>query len=52
MDTVEIVPITQDHIDGFHRTLDLFARERRYLAFLEAPPIEATRVRALPCTSR
>ena len=43
MDTVEIVPITQDHIEGFHRTLDFVARERRYLAFLEAPPIEATR---------
>ena len=43
MDTVEIVPITHDHIDGFHRTLDFVARERRYLAFLEAPPIEATR---------
>jgi ribosomal protein S18 acetylase RimI-like enzyme len=43
MDTIEIVPITQDHIDGFHRALDIVARERRYLAFLEAPPIEATR---------
>jgi RimJ/RimL family protein N-acetyltransferase len=43
MDTVEIVPIGQSHIDGFHRALDIVARERRYLAFLEAPPIEATR---------
>jgi ribosomal protein S18 acetylase RimI-like enzyme len=43
MDTVEIVPITQHHIDSFHRTLDVVARERRYLAFLEGPPIEATR---------
>jgi ribosomal protein S18 acetylase RimI-like enzyme len=40
---VEIVPITQDHIEGYHRALDLVARERRYLAFLEAPPLEATR---------
>ena len=43
MDATEIVPIAQDHIDGFHRTLDSVARERRYLAFLEAPSIESTR---------
>jgi ribosomal protein S18 acetylase RimI-like enzyme len=43
MATIEIVPITQGHIDGFHRTLDIVARERRYLSFLEAPPLEATR---------
>jgi ribosomal protein S18 acetylase RimI-like enzyme len=43
MNTIEIVPIAQGHIDGFHRALDIVARERRYLAFLEAPPIEATR---------
>ena len=41
MDAIEIVPIAQDHVDGFHRALDIVARERRYLAFLEAPPIEA-----------
>jgi ribosomal protein S18 acetylase RimI-like enzyme len=43
MDRIEIVPIAHDHIDGFHRALDIVARERRYLTFLEAPPIEATR---------
>jgi RimJ/RimL family protein N-acetyltransferase len=43
MSAIEIVPIAQCHIDGFHRALDIVARERRYLAFLEAPPIEATR---------
>jgi L-amino acid N-acyltransferase YncA len=41
--TVEIVPITQEHIEGFHRALDFVARERRYLAFLEAPPPDETR---------
>jgi ribosomal protein S18 acetylase RimI-like enzyme len=41
MASVEIVPITQDHIESFHRALDLVARERRYLAFLEAPPFES-----------
>jgi len=43
MASVEIVPITQDHIESFHRALDFVARERRYLAFLEAPPPEETR---------
>jgi RimJ/RimL family protein N-acetyltransferase len=43
MESPEIVPITEDHIDRFHRALDFVARERRYLAFLEAPPIENTR---------
>ncbi len=32
-----------EHIESFHRTLDFVARERRYLSFLEAPPIELTR---------
>jgi len=32
-----------NHIESFHRTLDFVARERRYLSFLEAPPIELTR---------
>jgi ribosomal protein S18 acetylase RimI-like enzyme len=40
---VDIVPIEESHIDGFHRTLDFVARERRYLALLEAPPLESTR---------
>jgi hypothetical protein len=40
---VDIVPIEESHIDGFHRALDFVARERRYLAFLEAPLRESTR---------
>jgi RimJ/RimL family protein N-acetyltransferase len=43
MDVVEIVPITQDHIESFQRTFDFIAKERRYLAFLEAPSLESTR---------
>jgi ribosomal protein S18 acetylase RimI-like enzyme len=42
MALVEIVPITQGHIESFHRTLDFVARERRYLSFLEAPSIAST----------
>ena len=40
---IEIVPIATEHVDNFYRTLDFVARERRYLALLEAPPIESTR---------
>jgi ribosomal protein S18 acetylase RimI-like enzyme len=40
MTSVEIVPIAQDHIESFYRALDFVARERRYLSFLEAPPLE------------
>lgn len=41
--TVEIVQVREEHIERFHATLDVVARERRYLALLEAPPIEQTR---------
>ena len=41
---IEIKQIEPQHVDGFHAVLDVVARERRYLAFLEAPPIEAARV--------
>lgn len=34
-----IVPIEEKHIEGFWHALDNVARERKYLAFLEGPPI-------------
>jgi ribosomal protein S18 acetylase RimI-like enzyme len=40
---IEIVPITPALIESFHRTLDFVARERRYLSFVQAPPLESTR---------
>lgn len=40
---VEIVPIERKHIAGFHAVLDGVARERRWLAFLEAPPADRVR---------
>jgi ribosomal protein S18 acetylase RimI-like enzyme len=39
----QVVPIERRHIAGFREVLDGVARERRYLAFLEAPPM--TRIR-------
>ena len=49
---VDIVPIEEKHIEGFHRTLDFVARERRYLSFLEAPPLESFRAFALDIIKR
>jgi hypothetical protein len=40
MTTFEIVPIAEEHISGFRAAVDVVARERKYLAFLEAPPLE------------
>lgn len=41
--TFTIEPIAEKHIDGFWAALDYVAREKKYLAFLEAPKIESTR---------
>jgi RimJ/RimL family protein N-acetyltransferase len=43
MDQIEITPMTVDLVDSFHRALDAVARERKYLAILEAFPVEAMR---------
>ena len=39
----EIAPIEEKHINGFWTAVDSVAREHKYLAFLEGPPIESTR---------
>lgn len=36
---IEIVPIERRHIAGFREVLDAVARERRWLAFVEAPAL-------------
>jgi RimJ/RimL family protein N-acetyltransferase len=40
---IEILPIQRRHLAGFREVLDGVARERRYLAFLEAPPADRVR---------
>jgi RimJ/RimL family protein N-acetyltransferase len=40
---VGIEPMREDHVESFHAALDMVARERKYLTFLEAPPIDSTR---------
>lgn len=39
----QIVPISEDYIEGFCKAVDSVAREHKYLAFLEGPPIEMSR---------
>jgi RimJ/RimL family protein N-acetyltransferase len=41
--TLQIRPITPHDIEGFHYAVDVVARERKYLALLEAPPLASTR---------
>jgi ribosomal protein S18 acetylase RimI-like enzyme len=40
---IEILPIERRHIAGFREVLDSVARERRWLAMLEAPPLARMR---------
>lgn len=40
---VMIVPISERHIEGYHRCLDSVARERRYIGFVQGPPLESSR---------
>ena len=38
--TTSIVPTTESHFPGLYAAIDTVARERRFLAFLQAPPQE------------
>ncbi len=40
---LQVVPIGRTHIPGFHAAVDSVAKERRYLAMLEAPSLARTR---------
>ena len=39
----QIVPITLDHLEAFRAAVDSVAKERKYLSFLEGPPLEMSR---------
>jgi RimJ/RimL family protein N-acetyltransferase len=41
--SINIRPARVEDIPSLHRCLDAVAREERYLAFLQAPPLEASR---------
>jgi hypothetical protein len=40
LETIQIVPIAEEHIESLHRCFDAVARERKYLARVQAPPLE------------
>jgi len=40
---IQIVPIAEEHVEGFHHALDEVARERCYLGFVQAPPLASAR---------
>lgn len=42
-DVIEIRQIQEQDIGGFYETFSTVVKERRYLAFLEPPPIDQTR---------
>jgi putative acetyltransferase len=41
--SIRIVPIAETHADSFRECLDAVAREKRYLAQVEAPALESVR---------
>ncbi|WP_145638027.1 GNAT family N-acetyltransferase [Neorhizobium alkalisoli] len=43
MGSIAIEPIREDHVESFRQALDIVARERKYLIFLEAPSVEQMR---------
>lgn len=38
--SAEIAPLAESHFEGLRCALDIVAREKRYLAFIQAPPPE------------
>lgn len=42
MSSIQFRSIHMDDIKAFHACLDAVARERKYLGFVQAPPLEAT----------
>lgn len=41
--SVQIVSISETHIPSFREALDTVAKERKFIAFTEVPPLEAVR---------
>jgi hypothetical protein len=46
---IVIAPIAESHASGFRACLDIVAREKRYLAQIEAPPSPSGTLRARAC---
>jgi ribosomal protein S18 acetylase RimI-like enzyme len=42
MDEIRIIPTSSLYVESFNSAVDTVARERKYLIFLEGPPLETT----------
>src|SRR5262245_18929075 len=42
MAEIQIIPTAQQYVKSFNAAVDTVARERKYLIFLEGPPLETT----------
>lgn len=40
---IQIVPVSINLVPGYYEALDAVARERKYIMFVEAPPLESVR---------
>src|ERR1700736_6648809 len=43
MTDIRIVPTAAQYADGFSAVVDCVARERKYIGFVEGPPLESSR---------
>ena len=43
MDEIRIIPTGEQYAEGFNAMVDVVARERRYIGFVEGPSLESTR---------
>jgi RimJ/RimL family protein N-acetyltransferase len=43
MEDIQLVPTAESYAVSFALALDIVARERRYIGFIEGPPVESTR---------
>jgi RimJ/RimL family protein N-acetyltransferase len=48
----QVRPMTADDIPGYHHCLDVLGRERKFVPWLEAPPLETCRTRVLSLLER
>jgi ribosomal protein S18 acetylase RimI-like enzyme len=40
---ITLIPIEEKYIEGFHSVLGVIAREKKYITFVDAPPLEGTK---------
>ena len=43
MEEIRIIPTAEQYVEGFSAVVDEVARERKYIGFVQGPPLESTR---------